>query len=659
MLSTHFSQDHMLRFIDELNKAGRLRDDTRQNHVRRVRDEFYHSPIIMCSMCGDEIVEKVFFSFYSRPYLFLHISCSELPQVITHIFHPQHRLIQTDISSHSRKRYMLSIFDYSCDTCYFSLDVKRATLVPVEDLIIKNKKLSHPHPLIVCKQTQNFEIECGGCKQSLDKREEWDHIPSPIYACRECDLLLDESCAVLPQQITHHFHPQHPLDLFCSKYWDSHGLICSACGQGTRFGYKCSDSECNFQLDAPCASLMHTLLSVSAAGDDHQQDVYQNIRRHPHPLIICDIRRAKNFGRSRSCFGCQLPLINYALFCGTCKVLFHETCTKLPYQIQHPSHPLHPLTLQDSVDYIRGRFLSPFTCNLCMSSSCKCFAYRCHPCDFDIELRCALRSTAYPMIKSQLHDHSLVYSNCTPSGREYIRCTKCSVKLEYPFFHCYQCQFGLHAHCLSDSDLPPIIKHKCHLHPLTLTYSLIKDRPEEDENAELYCDVCEEQRLLRDPTYYCQECHYVAHIHCLIFEVISYLQERETAAKELNKLKLDALATNDVCADSEKVDEVGAGKVDEQIVTQDSDSVLLAKVEDEIAALTTNIATLSTEVATLSTKLSDAKEKRAQLIASTLGASDLRTLTENCGRGSDWRHRKRLLKQRKRLQQELTTRDFV
>lgn len=73
------------------------------------------------------------------------------------------------------------------------------------------------------------------------------------------------------------------------------------------------------------------------------------------------------------------------------------------------------------------------------------------------------------------------------------------------------CNFNLHAHRLP--NLPTKIKHKCHLHWLSLTSSWIRDQEDEDEDAELYCDACEERRLA-DPTYYCEECHFVAHVLC-------------------------------------------------------------------------------------------------------------------------------------------------
>ncbi|KAG5564074.1 hypothetical protein RHGRI_000296 [Rhododendron griersonianum] len=43
--------------------------------------------------------------------------------------------------------------------------------------------------------------------------------------------------------------------------------------------------------------------------------------------------------------------------------------------------------------------------------------------------------------------------------------------------------------------------------------------PDEDKNAEFYCDICEETRELVDSTYYCVECHFVSHVHCAFSEL--------------------------------------------------------------------------------------------------------------------------------------------
>ncbi|KAI7989505.1 hypothetical protein LOK49_LG13G01537 [Camellia lanceoleosa] len=83
------------------------------------------------------------------------------------------------------------------------------------------------------------------------------------------------------------------------------------------------------------------------------------------------------------------------------------------------------------------------------------------------------------------------------------------------FFRCVDCNFNVHLKCIP--KLPETIKYYGHRYRLTITDSMVKDHPDEDEKdptIEYYCDACEQQRRLFDRTYYCAECHFVSHIDC-------------------------------------------------------------------------------------------------------------------------------------------------
>ncbi|KAE9462720.1 hypothetical protein C3L33_05366, partial [Rhododendron williamsianum] len=92
------------------------------------------------------------------------------------------------------------------------------------------------------------------------------------------------------------------------------------------------------------------------------------------------------------------------------------------------------------------------------------FTYACSECSGYFGISCTLE-------KSKPHEHPLVYFNIESKK---LKCDSCRRYLLTPFFRY------------------------------------------EDENAEFYCDICEEQRYLLDPTYYCEECHFVSHVHCAI-----------------------------------------------------------------------------------------------------------------------------------------------
>ncbi|KAL7162418.1 hypothetical protein ACSBR2_042829 [Camellia fascicularis] len=101
---------------------------------------------------------------------------------------------------------------------------------------------------------------------------------------------------------------------------------------------------------------------------------------------------------------------------------------------------------------------------------------------------------------------------------------------QIPLFRCAWCKLNLHVHCIS--PLPPTVKSRHH-HPLTLTTSPIEDHPDEDDKAEFYYDACEERRELARPSYYCRECHYVAHPHCVASEIMHILEEEWSEQESL------------------------------------------------------------------------------------------------------------------------------
>lgn len=86
-----------------------------------------------------------------------------------------------------------------------------------------------------------------------------------------------------------------------------------------------------------------------------------------------------------------------------------------------------------------------------------------------------------------------------------------------------------------------------------------------------YCDSCEERRELYDPTYYCEECHYVAHVHCQLSEILPILEEQFLLCK-LGETKLEMPAS--VCEDG-----TGIGACKDLMIKE-----ILGKERDEMEA---------------------------------------------------------------------------
>lgn len=315
-----------------------------------------------------------------------------------------------------------------------------------------------------------------------------------VYVCFKCDIVLHKSCAELPREINHLFHPQHPLTLIARQ--PGKHFKCDVCGcPFWNAKYHCS--QCDFELDPACASLMPI-----ANHDDNNSHTSPHV--HPHPFIPC--LAEKKFAY---CSGCSKFIEDTIYVCLQCKFMLHEACTKFPYKIRHIFHPQHPLVLTKA-----GTAYEIGSLELC--TACRAdfngFTYHCAACKFSLDMNCVLLR---PIVKFKLHQHPLAFFKDNEKGNKF-GCVCCGCNKCNQFFRCVECDFNFHLHCVP--TLPLTRKHQCHRHSLTLTKSPIKDSPEEDENSEFYCDVCEKPRYLPNPTYYCAECHFVAHVSCMIYE---------------------------------------------------------------------------------------------------------------------------------------------
>ncbi|THG05168.1 hypothetical protein TEA_006334 [Camellia sinensis var. sinensis] len=365
--------------------------------------------------------------------------------------------------------------------------------------------------------------------------------------------------------IDHPLHPQHPLTLLVHHHFDSASNRCSACGK-VLVGFTFHCSHCNFSLDPCCASLIP--LPFSQNSQVQLQFQIQQLS-HPHPLIPCEMMKK---GYTITCDACQVHFekdSSVVYLCLECKFLLHKSCADLPLKVKHSfCHQQHALTLIEysirqledpfvkEKPYIRpissgkaNDFKGELKCHACTNYASG-FAYVCcNPkCGIFFDIRCPVSKPWF--IKSEIHQHPIPFFNDRPS---WLYCTVCNRMINItPFFRCVQCEFNLHPYCVP--KLPPTAKDKIHRHPLTLTESPIRDYPDEDVYSEFYCDACEEMRYLDEPNYYCEECHYVAHVHCLLPET------------KLDMSSSTALMIEDMVEEEEGVDgqesHAGADQVD-------------------------------------------------------------------------------------------------
>ncbi|CAL5423498.1 unnamed protein product [Camellia sinensis] len=339
---------------------------------------------------------------------------------------------------------------------------------------------------------KSFDYTCCCCGLSMDG--------DCVYVCLRCKGLFHNSCAELPLEIKHPFHSSHPLILSQSQPRSLGNLSsCSVCRHSLhRLNYLCS--QCKFVVDVNCARLKP------------EQGQIQQFS-HPHPLIFCNNK--ENF--PYTCYACCLPLADSIYFCPECPALLHKSCADLPQEIEHLLHPHYTLTLKNDWHAKDGIHY----CEACLHC-CIGFFYECCQCKWYIDVRCACLPESTILRWSKIHHHPLALIFSTENFHR--GCNICKKCFSTPFFRCLLCNLNLHVHCIS--GLPPTLKYHNHVHSLTFTNCPIKDRPDEDDNAEFYCDACEKRKDLAQPTYYCKVgCQFVAHPHCVVSEIIQILEE--------------------------------------------------------------------------------------------------------------------------------------
>lgn len=494
-----------------------------------------HPLILSETQCDNIVCDGCFKDFSGQTYscnqcsFFLHRSCSQLPSEIKCFLHRCSLTLQ--LGSHGKDiincygcRKIHKGFYYHCRPCQFTLGAECALqppLIPAEcalqpqpgpDDPLQILHFCHEHPLALI---QNFfnQIGCEVCRLPCSDMESW--------GCEECNMFFHNSCIdKLPQKLHHFFHPC--LLVLVSTMSDFTCSVCHNPHSGLRF--RCGD--CEFNLDVECA-LLSTMKDQGVEQIEHFS--------HGHPLKFHN--SVEEYGRARgffpACSVCGLEFDSGSFyFCERCHFYMHNTChefaiagkiscSKLPRQIKHPSHPIHPLTIQVLTNYISSPMWPPL-CAVCEEET-RGFFYGCSTCRLSLHIGCA---TLKPSVKFGDHGHLLILFQDTRMQRF---CEICRRQCNGFHLLCVECRINFHLHC--HPSMPRIIKHRCHVDPLSFTELPVPDDLKPDD--EFYCDVCESLRDPKDPVYYCAECDFVAHVDCVISEVLPQIMENASATEEM------------------------------------------------------------------------------------------------------------------------------
>ncbi|KAJ4712692.1 putative Cysteine/Histidine-rich C1 domain family protein [Melia azedarach] len=441
--------------------------------------------IVDCRICNKKIHGPCYGCVPCEFYM--HNSCFDLPQEIQHSFHQLHCLtLQTSSLTKWRDacgQKIKSSMCYTCNNCNFDLHLECASLKP------NIKYEGHEHLLILVENMSN-QGECEACGVEIQ---------GTFYVrCVGCNINFHVQCGPvsLPPTVMDKHH-KHPLSLSTKTVLvdDDSGCdpqVCDACSK-----------ERNPEHPFYCCTLCDYSAHASCVVTEVQLIEREKLRHFSHQHFLFPLKdKIKN--DDVLCYACE-KLIEGAVYgCEPCELYLHESCGKLPREIEHPFHK-HSLVLPEP--YSRKER----ECSACYKH-CFGFTYRCNDCDFDLDLDCA---SLQPSIEYIGHGHILTFFEKLYGIPKCIACSFTSSDVSY--LRCVICNFNIHLWC---SPLPETIRHKSHQdHHLCLMDSFVDDNYDSQ-----ICDVCEEHRDARECVYYCAECNFISEFNCATFEVINCLK---------------------------------------------------------------------------------------------------------------------------------------
>ncbi|GFY98185.1 hypothetical protein Acr_12g0007260 [Actinidia rufa] len=449
----HFSHEHPLIILDEVPKRDRVR--------------------AYCGGCGFPIDSGPFYRCEQCRYD-LHKFCAELPHEMKHPWHPEHPLTLDTVS-----------LDYSCKACNFN---RRGSLA---------------------YQCEPSSFCCHACGKEHE---------GVSYKCTRCQFWVHESCASMPSSIKHSDH-HHPLTRAYTLERFGSFIFCGICQKDMKIRDWDEETKNEDVLDPNVILLpgpdesIHLITSFveRTHGEVIKMEKQLNHLGHHHTLTLFDEQiKDELFSGSKDnlCEACVKPIFAPFYGCTPCKYFLHKCCAELPTQIQHPFHPNHPLDLLTKAPKDFGLFL----CRCC-DNLCNGFSFKCAKCkDFYLDVKCG--SLSGP-IKHESHKHVLTpkimsrydYNYACEYDYDYCRACPSDLLFRDRVFTCDMCEFIMHAKCVM---LPTSLKHKYDEHPFILTYSPIKNHPNE-----YYCEICEEEMNPRYWFYNCVECDQSIHRRCM------------------------------------------------------------------------------------------------------------------------------------------------
>ncbi|KAL8062145.1 hypothetical protein ABFX02_02G127500 [Erythranthe guttata] len=359
-----------------------------------------------CSACNLNISGTIYCCQICKDY-FLHKSCFEMPERITHPFHKQHPLALITEPAYGDPRFRCDAcgergkgFSYSCKPCGVNLHMLCATMP------LSVTHASHgTHKLILTFESPYAESKftCDICRR-IGSRQ-W------LYRCGSCRFDAHLKCAAavgdfpavcrLPSQSSKECRSLEGVQQMIiknSKAIAQAILSEGSGGSGENRGFHMllelisalndSGTSCGGQDSLP------TVMGGDGGGREYSQAVTRDRgggslpKKLTHPIdkrhaLTLLAKPAYGKGRFR-CDACRESGYGYSYHCRLCGIDLHVSCAMLPLSVTHDSH-VHTLYLIFESLYSNNKF----PCDVCMRPGSRQWLYRCKPCGFNAHLNCA------------------------------------------------------------------------------------------------------------------------------------------------------------------------------------------------------------------------------------------------------------------------------
>ncbi|GKU97263.1 hypothetical protein SLEP1_g10432 [Rubroshorea leprosula] len=277
---------------------------------------------------------------------------------------------------------------------------------------------------------------------------------------------------------------------------------CNICHDEINLGYGsycCAD--CDYFAHVNCAidkdlledeesKLSDDLTAISPAFQEIKPGEIKHFS-HKHNLILSD----DGVEDGQSCEGCMRSISTSFYYCAQCNFFLCKCCVhELPKKVRHWTC-MHLRELF---------FYSIFNCGYCWFWISG-FGYNCTACNKLMCIRChEILDTRIVNIEGQ--EHFLFFDHKYEG-----KCYGCDDDFYRNSFRCKdkKCNFALDYRCLV---LPKTARYKYDDHALKLTYR------DDHDLSQCYCDICEEDRDLKQWFYHCADCDVSAHPNCVLWK---------------------------------------------------------------------------------------------------------------------------------------------